>query len=247
VVVITGAGNGIGEACAHRFTAEGAKVVLADLEGEAVERVTKAVGGVGMAADMTVEDDVNAVATLGRNAYGPIDMWFSNAGVSGPRRPGELLDNDVWQQMWQLHVMAHIYATRAVLPAMLQRGDGYLLQTVSSVALATHPEKAAYSVTKHAGLALGEWLALHHRPRGIKVSCFCPGAMRTRMLLSNELPEESEVLASALTPEQVADLLVAGIDAERFLILTPDASVDAWSARAEDYDGWLNGLARGVS
>jgi short-subunit dehydrogenase len=133
-----------------------------------------------------------------------------------------------------------VYAARAVLPAMVERGDGYLLQTVSTIALSTQPDKASYSVTKHAALALGEWLALHYRPRGVKVSCFCPGAMMTRMLLSNNFPPDHPVLQQAMTPEQVADLLVRGIDNERFLILTDESDVDALKAKAEDYDDWLN-------
>jgi short-subunit dehydrogenase len=130
---------------------------------------------------------------------------------------------------------------------MVERGDGYLLQTVSSVALSTQPDKASYSVTKHAALALGEWLALHYRPRGIKVSCFCPGPMMTRMLLSNDFPTDHPVLEQALTPEQVADLLVRGIDRERFLILTGETDVDALRAKAEDYDEWLNHQLRRIA
>jgi NAD(P)-dependent dehydrogenase (short-subunit alcohol dehydrogenase family) len=247
VVVVTGAGNGIGEAFAHRFTAEGARVVISDVESDAVDKVTKATGSVGMVADMTIEEKVQELADLAVDTYGKIDLWFSNAGVAGPPRPGHLPANEVWQMMWQLHVMAHVYAARAVLPAMVERGDGYLLQTVSSVALSTQPDKASYSVTKHAALALGEWLALHYRPRGIKVSCFCPVPMMTRMLLSNDFPTDHPVLEQALTPEQVADLLVRGIDRERFLILTGETDVDALRAKAEDYDEWLNHQLRRIA
>jgi short-subunit dehydrogenase len=141
--------------------------------------------------------------------------------------------------MWRLHVMAHVYAVRAVLPSMLARGDGYLLQTISRVALSAHPGKAAYSVTKHAGLAFGEWLAIHFRPRGVKVSCFCPGAMRTPMLVANDLAEDDPRLAKALSPEAVVDLVVAGIEAERFLILTPDAGLEPLAQRVDDWDAWL--------
>ncbi len=113
-------------------------------------------------------------------------MWLSNAGVAGPRQPGNLQDDSLWDLMWRLHVLSHLHAAREVLPSMIDRGDGYLLQTASSVALSTQPEKAAYSVTKHAALALAEWLAMQYRRLGIKVSCFCPGPMLTRMLLGNE-------------------------------------------------------------
>jgi NAD(P)-dependent dehydrogenase (short-subunit alcohol dehydrogenase family) len=121
VVVVTGSGNGIGEAFARRFTAEGAKVVVTDIEVDAVERVAADVGGVGLAVDITVEDNVRAVAELARKTYGEIDVWFSNAGYSGPPQPGDLQDNAIWDLTWRLHVMSHVYAARAVLPAMVAR------------------------------------------------------------------------------------------------------------------------------
>jgi NAD(P)-dependent dehydrogenase (short-subunit alcohol dehydrogenase family) len=245
VVVITGAGSGIGEGCARRFADGGAHVVLADIMAEEVQAVAMATGGVGLGADMTREEDVRAVASLAESTYGRVDIWFSNAGISSSKRPGEIPADAEWERMWRLHVMAHVYAARAVLPSMLERGDGYLLQTVSRVALAVHPGKAAYSVTKHASLALGEWLAIHYRPRGIKVSCFCPGAMRTPMLLANDLAADDPVLERALSPEQVADLLIAGIAEERFLILTPDASARPLAARATDYEAWLDSYSAG--
>lgn len=247
VAVITGAGNGVGAACARRFAAEGARIVLADWEREAVEAVAEDVDGIAVVGDMTREADVQAVAEAANARFGGVDLWFSNAGISGPRAPRELLGDEHWERMWGLHVMAHVYAARVVLPQMIARGHGYLLQTVSSVALSTHPEKAAYSVTKHAGLALGEWLATQHRDQGVAVSCFCPGAMRTRMLASNGFDEGAPIMARAIAPEQVADLLVAGIGREDFLILTPDADVDALAERARDYDGWLGRMAEAMA
>jgi NAD(P)-dependent dehydrogenase (short-subunit alcohol dehydrogenase family) len=246
VVVVTGSGNGIGEAFAHRFTAEGAKVVVTDIEGDAVERVADAIGTVGLAVDITVEDNVRAVAELARRTYGEIDVWYSNAGFAGPRQPGEIQDNALWELGWNLHVMAHVYAAREVLPAMLERGDGYLLQTASIVSLSAQADKASYSVTKHAALALSEWLAMTYRPKGIKVSCFCPGPMLTRMLLANQFPDDHPVLKLALTPEQVADLLVDAIDDERFLVLDTPSAIDGLTARAADYDAWITRMSGGV-
>lgn len=242
VVVVTGSGNGIGEAFARRFTAEGAKVIVTDIEPDAVDRVTAEIGGVGLACDITVEDNVKAVADLARKTHGRIDMWFSNAGYSGPRQPGDLQDNDIWQMTWQLHVMAHVYAARAVLPEMLARGEGYLLQTASSIALGIQLDKATYSVTKHAALALAEWLAATYRPKGVRVSCFCPGPMNTRMLRSNNIPADHPVMKMALTPEQVAELLVRGIDEEKFLILQdgPSTSAPDLMAKAQDFEAWID-------
>jgi NAD(P)-dependent dehydrogenase (short-subunit alcohol dehydrogenase family) len=239
VVVITGSGGGIGEACAHRFTAEGAQVVVTDIDSAGVERVARELGSVGLAGDITNPEIVSAVADLARRTYGDIDIWFSNAGYAGPRQPGELAADDVWDISWQLHVMSHVHAAREVLPAMLERGDGYLLQTASLVAMATQPDKAAYSVTKHAALALAEWLAISYRGKGIKVSCFCPGAMLTPMLLSNDYPAGHPVLTTAATPEQVADRLVGAIDEERFLILDSDIGMTSLTAKATDYEQWI--------
>ena len=239
VVVITGSGSGIGEACARRFAAEGAKVVVTDVDPVGVERVSDAIGAVGLAVDITVKENVRAVADLARRTYGEIDIWFSNAGYAGPRQPGELQDDRLWELGWQLHVMAHVHAAREVLPSMLKRGEGYLLQTASVVALATQPDKAAYSVTKHAALALSEWLATTYGPRGIKVSCFCPGAMLTPMLLSNDFPADHPVLKTAATPEAVADRLVQAIADEQFLILDSGLGLESLTAKADDYEQWV--------
>jgi NAD(P)-dependent dehydrogenase (short-subunit alcohol dehydrogenase family) len=239
VVVITGSGGGIGEACAHRFAAEGAKVVVTDIDSGGVERVTDAIGAVGLAVDITVKENVCAVADLARRTYGEIDVWFSNAGYAGPRQPGDLQDDPLWELGWQLHVMAHVHAVREVLPSMLKRGNGYLLQTASVVALATQPDKAAYAVTKHAALALAEWLATSYGPKGIKVSCFCPGAMLTPMLLSNDFPADHLVLKTAAAPEAVADRLVQAIEDERFLILDSSLGLESLTAKANDYQQWI--------
>lgn len=241
VVVVTGSGGGIGEAFARRFTAEGAKVVVTDIDSAAVERVSQDVGTVGQAGDITEESTIRAVADLARRTYGEIDIWFSNAGYAGPRRPGELQDDHIWNLSWQLHVMAHVRAAREVLPSMLDRGDGYLIQTASVVALATQPDKAAYSVTKHAALALAEWLAKTYGPRGIRVSCFCPGPMLTPMLLANDFPPHHPVLTMAATPEQVAERLVGAIDEERFLILDSPLDLELLTAKAADYEKWIAG------
>lgn len=239
VVVITGSGSGIGEAFAHRFTAEGAKVVVTDINAEGVERVSKAVGTVGLATDITVEANVHAVAELARSTYGEIDIWFSNAGANGSAVDGVIQDDSEWALGWNLHVMSHVYAAREVLPAMIARGDGYLLQTASVVAFAMQKDKGAYTVSKAAALALSEWLAATYRPKGVKVSCFCPGAMLTPMLLSNEFPPDDPIMLGAATPEQVADRLVAGIEAERFLILDSDIALMSMGMKLNDYEGWI--------
>jgi len=127
------------------------------------------------------------------------------------------------------------------------RGDGYLLQTASSTALEIQPEKVAYSVTKHGALALAEYLALHYRPKGIGVSCFCPASMLTRMFLANDIPEDHPVYRSAVTPEQVAEIVVRGVEADQFLITTTPTTLDGFRRKAADYDDWLGSLAPSVN
>ena len=243
VAVVTGAGNGIGAGIARRFAAEGAKVVITDIEPEAVERVSNEIGAPGIAVDITEEANVKAVAELARKTYGEVDVWLSNAGVAGQRDPEGLQDDRTWDLMWRLHVLSHLYAAREVLPSMLARGNGYLLQTASSVAFSTQPDKLAYSVTKHGALALSEWLAVHYRPQGIKVSCFCPGPMLTRMLLNNGFGSDHPAIQAALTPDQVADVVVNGIADERFLIVTQPGSERALIGKGTDYDSWIDQAA----
>jgi NAD(P)-dependent dehydrogenase (short-subunit alcohol dehydrogenase family) len=242
VVVITGSGNGIGEACARRFAVEGAKVVVTDIEADSARRVADEIGAPFEPGDITQEATVKAVADKAREAHGRIDIWFSNAGLAGPREPGQLQSDAQWDRAWRLNVMSHVFAAREVLPEMIERGEGYLIQTASLVALSMQMDKVSYSVTKHAALHLSEWLAATYRPRGIRVSCFCPGAMDTRMFRANNLPDDHPAVRMALKPEQVADLLVRGITAESFLILDdgPADSAPLLKGRAEDYEGWLN-------
>jgi NAD(P)-dependent dehydrogenase (short-subunit alcohol dehydrogenase family) len=243
VAVVTGSGNGIGAAIARRFAAEGARVVVTDIEPEAVEQVAGEIGTVGLAADITEAGSVHAVAELARATYGEIDVWMSNAGLAGPGQPRDLQEDELWDTMWRLHVLAHRHAAREVLPSMVERGDGYLLATASSVALSTQPEKVAYSVTKHATLALCEWLAVQYRPLGVKVSAFCPGPMLTRMFLANNYPPGTPALAEALTPEQVADVVTKGIAAERFLITNKPGVEHVLAVKGTDYDAWIGDAA----
>ncbi|WP_231386874.1 SDR family oxidoreductase [Nocardia sp. BMG111209] len=240
---MTGSGSGIGAACARRFTAEGAKVVVTDLDAAKVEAVAAEIGAVGLAGDIGAAETVRAVAELARRSYGEIDVWFSNAGLTGPARPGDPKPDADWEQAFRVHVMAHLHAVREVAPAMVARGDGYLLSTASVVAMTTDARNATYSVSKHAALALAEWLAVTYRPQGVKVSCFCPGPMLTPMLLTEGFPADHPALARALTPERVADLLVGAIDAEDFLILDSPMGRDELCAKLTDYDAWIDRTA----
>lgn len=247
VVVVTGGANGIGKACATRFSAEGARVVVADLDGAATKAAADAIGALGIATDVSVEADIRHLVSETEKQLGPIDLFHSNAGigVSG----GIDASDEEWQRIWDVNLMAHVYATRAVLPSMLDRGEGYLLSTASAAGLLTNIGNASYSVTKHAAVALAEWLSITYGDQGIKVSCLCPQGVATNMLLGGRDvgdPGASAVMAAAdvLQPEEVADAVVEGIRAERFLIL-PHREVEQYFQRkANDYDRWLGGMRR---
>jgi NAD(P)-dependent dehydrogenase (short-subunit alcohol dehydrogenase family) len=244
VAVVTGGANGIGRALCRRFAAEGARaVVVADRETDKAAQVAREIGGLAVTVNVAVESDLARLVEQTLQAYGQIDLFCSNAGIGG--LPGALeVPNEAWQQIWEINVMAHIYAARAVLPAMLARGEGYLLQTASAAGLLTQIGAAPYSVTKHAAVAFAEWLAIKYGDAGIKVSCLCPQGVRTRMLLGEDGERESFLREGALEPEQVAEIVVAGLSEERFLILPHPEVADYFRRKADDYDRWLRGMRR---
>jgi NAD(P)-dependent dehydrogenase (short-subunit alcohol dehydrogenase family) len=237
VAVITGAANGIGRALALRFRQEQAIVVGADIDGAALVS-----SGIGIQADVAQETDmVRLVQTVVRD-YGRIDVFCSNAGIMVEGGP-EVPDAD-WQRIFGVNVMAHVYAARAVLPGMLERGGGYFLQTVSAAGLLSQIGSAPYAVTKHAALAFAEWLSITYGDRGIKVSAICPQGVRTAMLLESDTGPARFLSGNAVTPEQVAEAAVQGIDAESFLILPHPEVAEYFRRKAADYDRWLRGMRR---
>ena len=245
VVVVTGGGNGIGAALCRRFAAEGARnVVVVDRDRAAAEDVAAEVGGIAAHADVSDAAAVAALVAEIQTAAGPIDLFCSNAGVADAG--GVELPIETWQRSWEVNVMAHVHAARAVLPGMLQRGRGYLLQTVSAAGLLTNLGAAPYSVTKHAALGLAEWLAVTYGSRGITVSCLCPQFVDTDLLRS--LAPEGKTRAWAesgmLPPDAVASSVIAGLDEERFLILPHAEVIDYFRRKGEDYDRWLAGMRR---
>jgi len=244
VVVVTGGGNGIGRALCRRFAAEGARgVVVADVEREAAEVVATEIGGIAVETDVRREEDVARAAARATEVYGPIDLFCSNAGIGVPG--GVEASDEDWQRIWEINVRAHIYAARAVLPAMLARGQGYLLQTASAAGLLTQIGSAAYAVTKHAAVALAEWLAMTHGDAGIKVSCLCPQGVRTRMLMGENMSSTANFLVEgSVSPEDVAGAVVKGLDEERFLILPHPEVAEYFRRKADDHDRWLRGMRR---
>ena len=245
VVIVTGGGNGIGRALCRRFAAEGAKaVVVADLDATTAAQVADEIGGTAITADVSREADVVRLVTQTIAEHGAIDLFCSNAGIAV--NGDEHTPDAEWARCWDVHVMAHVYAARAVVPHMLGRGGGYLLQTVSAAGLLTHPQSATYAVTKHASLAFAEWLSMTYGDRGITVSALCPQGVRTDMLRRAEAEgtRRSFLLDSAIEPEQLADDVVKGLEAERFLILPHGEVAEYVRRKANDHDRWLRGMRR---
>ena len=240
VVVVTGAARGIGEALVRRFHKEGARaVVAADLDVEGAERVAVDTGGMGMRVDVGREEEIQRLVAETVKRYGQIDLFCSNAGIF---IPGGIDAPDAdWLKMRDIHLLAHVYAARAVLPGMLARGEGYLLQTVSAAGLLTSLESVVYAVTKHAALGLAEWLSMTYGDAGIKVSALCPQGVRTDMLMQDP---NNFLIEGSVSVDQVADSVIDGLAAEKFLILPHPEVAEYFRRKATDHDRWLRGMRR---
>jgi NAD(P)-dependent dehydrogenase (short-subunit alcohol dehydrogenase family) len=249
-IVVTGAASGIGRALVRRFAAEGAAaVVAADRDGDGARAVADEVaarhGGavrcVAERVDVAVDADVVGAIERTERDLGPIDLFCSNAGIvfeGGVETP-----NADWERIWSINVMAHVYAARALVPRMLARGGGYLLQTASAAGLLSQIGSAPYAVTKHAAVALAEWLSITHGGAGLKVSVLCPQAVRTAMIAGTEEGGVAGV-DGVIEPEQVADAVIEGLADERFLILPHPQVREYLQRKAADYERWIRGMRR---
>jgi NAD(P)-dependent dehydrogenase (short-subunit alcohol dehydrogenase family) len=250
-IVITGAASGIGAALARRFAAEGAAgICLADLDEDAAARVAAGLECHTLVRRTDVGDEAQVRAMVeAAGELGPIDLMCSNAGIG----TGAGLDAtaEQWAATWAVNVQAHVYAARAVVPGMIERGGGYLLHTCSAAGLLSQPGDAPYAVTKHAAVAFAEWLALTYGDQGIRVSALCPQGVRTPLLTGNldgHMAAKAVAAAGAIIePEDVADAVVAGLDAEKFLILPHPEVAEFVRRKAADPDRWLAGLRRLVA
>lgn len=245
-VVVTGAGSGIGRACALRFGAEGARVVVSDLNLAAAQATAGEIDALAVRTNVAQEAEIVALVRQAQEAGGPIDLFFSNAGIAGPAGGPEAPDAEI-QATWEVNVMAHVWAARALLPDMVARGEGYLLSTASAAGLLTQVSALAYSMTKHAAVSLAEWLAINYADAGIKVSCLCPQAVRTPLLeLALEDPVGAAPLMAGglLEPEAVAEAVVRGIAAEQFLILPHEDVAHHIALKGAQPERWLNGMRR---
>jgi NAD(P)-dependent dehydrogenase (short-subunit alcohol dehydrogenase family) len=242
-VVVTGAASGIGAALARRFAAEGARgVVVADVQEEPLAEVAREIGdGLAVPCDVTDEGQIRALVERAEERFGPIDLFCSNAGIVVPG--GADASDDTWRRSIDVNVMAHVYAARAVVPRMIDQGGGYLLQTASAAGLLTQIGSAPYSVTKHAALALAEWLAITFGDKGIKVSVLAPQAVRTAMTMG--IPDGGVAgVDGMLEPDTVADAVVRGLASEAFLILPHPEVLEYFRRKASDYDRWIAGMQR---
>jgi NAD(P)-dependent dehydrogenase (short-subunit alcohol dehydrogenase family) len=245
VVVVTGGAHGIGKALCDRFAAEGAKgVCVADLDEDAGRAVADAVRGIFVRCDVSDEDQIKAVVAQTEARFGPIDLFCSNAGIFfddvGGLAPGA--SNAQWNKIWGVNVMAHVYAARAVLPAMIGRGSGYLLNTASAAGLLSQIGSATYSVTKHAAVGFAESLAITHGDQGIGVSVLCPQGVLTNMTKDQgDTPQAGDGM---LKPEDVAQCVVEALAENKFMILPHPQVVQYMQKKTADYDRWIGGMRK---
>jgi len=241
-IVVTGGGNGIGKALCERFAAEGAAhVMVVDLDLDNAEKVAGSIGAKARRIDV---GDRGEVVTLVKDVEadaGPIDLFVSNAGIA--IEGGPEVEVDAWQKIWDVNVMAHVHAAHAVLPSMLERGEGYLLNTCSAAGLLSQIGSAPYAVTKHAAVAFAEWLSITYGSRGIKVSALCPQAVRTNMTAGMEDGGVAGV-DGMIEPEELADVTIAGLRDEAFLILPHEIVRTYYERKGKDIDRWLAGMRR---
>ncbi|QKV96201.1 SDR family oxidoreductase [Streptomyces sp. NA02950] len=257
VAIVTGGGGGIGGALATRLAREGARVVVADLDADTARAVSERVnahhpgGTVSAGADVSDTAQIQQLIALAESSFGPVDLYFANAGIAGA--PGLDASEDDWDLSIDVNLRAHIRAARLLVPGWLERGEGYFVSTASAAGLLTQIGSATYAVTKHAAVGFAEWLSVTYGDRGIRVSCLCPMGVNTTLLYSGK--DSGDVLGAAATravtsagdvlePAEVADIVLAAIEDERFLILPHEDVLDMYRHKGSDYDRWLRGMRR---
>jgi NAD(P)-dependent dehydrogenase (short-subunit alcohol dehydrogenase family) len=251
--VVTGAASGIGQAMAERFAAEGARVVVSDLDADGAERVAAGLGAqaIAVACDVASDEQVGALVARAREAFGPIDLFCANAGIGVGTDP-VASGPEVWQLAWEVNAASHVHAARHLLPDWLERGEGYFLSTASAAGLLTQIGSGPYAVSKHAAVAFAEWLSVTYRERGVRVSCLCPMGVDTPLLREGMAEgEEGQVAArtvmaagAVLTPGDVAQVVVEALADERFLVLPHPEVLDFFRHKGADYERWLAGMRR---
>lgn len=258
VAVVTGGGHGIGRALSRRLARDGAHVVVADIEQDAAETVASEIGGTAFGVDVSSEKDLVTMIDRVEDEVGAIDLFLSNAGVgygdgesgSASREGGMRSVEDRWAASWNINVMAHVYAARALVPRMIARGGGYIVSVASAAGLLSQIGDAAYSATKHASVAFAESLAITHGDEGIKVSVVCPQAVATRLIGMEDDSDAKEGgfggndVDGILSADEVADCVVDGMLEGRFLILPHPQVTTYFRRKAGDYDRWVGGMRK---
>ena len=243
VAVITGAASGIGKATAQAMARLGAQVVVVDLNDTGALAVAAEIDGLAIGCDVGNEDSVNAMVAEVESKLGPVDVLFNNAGVATGGGPLNT-PIDVWQSQWEINVMAHVYAVRAVLPSMLERESGYILHTASMAGILTTHGNLTYAATKHAVVGIAEWLSITYHDKGIRGSCLAPLGVRTPMLGDTDSAFASQAAGPIKEPEDVAQMVVDAVAEERFLILTDDIAQTWMDRKNNDLERWFGGMRR---
>lgn len=243
VCVITGAAAGIGHALAERFVAEGASAVVAADISPALADASAAIGAQAIAVDVASEDSIKALIDETEERFGPIDLFVANAGIGGFPGGVEVPDEE-WQRIWEVNVMHHIWAARHMIPRWQARGGGYLLTTASAAGLLSNLGTAPYTVTKHADVGLAEWLSITHADDNIKVSVLCPQGVRTAMTESDDPAVANVVAHGLIEPSDVADSVIAGLEAESFHILPHPQVAEYVAHKGADIESWLGAMRK---
>lgn len=241
IAIVTGGASGIGRSIAQRFAADGARaVVVADLNLERAQAVAAEIGGLAVRCDVSQEADIQALVATTRERFGRVDAYISNAGILG-RMGGLDLEDPLWEAMWHIHGMAHVWAARAVVPEMVARGEGFFLVTASAAGLLTIVESAPYAVTKHAAVAFAEWLRIAYGRKGVQVACLCPQSVRTDMVTGDGGSASHDGI---LAPEVVAQEVVTAMDNGKFLVLPHPEVAQYFRNKGQDYERWIGGMQK---
>ncbi|HET9138985.1 SDR family oxidoreductase [Actinophytocola sp.] len=257
VAIVTGGGGGIGGALAARLADADARVLVADLDAAGAEQVAAAINdkhpgrAAGAGGDVSDTDCIRDLITVAETAFGPVDLYFANAGITG--RGGLSATEDLWDRAIDVNLRAHVRAAQLLLPGWVSRGEGYFVATASAAGLLTQIGSPVYAVTKHAAVAFAEWLSITYGDQGVRVSCLCPMGVNTKLLHSVDQGDDplgdaaKRAVTSAgdvLEPEAVADVVLDALADERFLILPHADVLDMFRQKASDYDRWLRGMRR---
>ncbi len=242
VAIVTGGASGIGRSIARRFAADGARgVVVADVNLEHAQAVADEIKGIAVRCDVSKEADIQALVATTRQHYGQVDAYISNAGILG-RMGGLDLEDTLWDAMWNIHGMAHVWAARAVVPEMVARGEGFFMVTASAAGLLTIVESAPYAVTKHAAVAFAEWLRIAYGRKGVQVACLCPQSVQTNMISGTD--GGSAAVNGILAPEVVAQEVVTTMDNGKFLVLPHPEVAQYFRNKGQDYERWIGGMQK---